>query len=99
MKYQDIEVGLDFDPEPGLADNGDLETDLQDLLEVVGEAAEADKSCVAIFVDELQYVKEDELGGHDNRVASNIPEASAGDHDRGGSAPGAGSHGQGQILR
>ncbi len=25
VKYQDIEVGLDFDPEPGLADNGDLE--------------------------------------------------------------------------
>ena len=29
VRYQDIEVGLDFDPEPGLADNGDLETDLQ----------------------------------------------------------------------
>jgi hypothetical protein len=27
LKYQDIEVGLDFDPEPGLADNGDLEHD------------------------------------------------------------------------
>lgn len=25
VKYQDIEVGIDFDPEPGLADNGDLE--------------------------------------------------------------------------
>ncbi len=61
VKYQDIEVGLDFDPEPGLADNGDLETDLQDLLEVVGSAAKADESCVALFVDELQYVKEDEL--------------------------------------
>ena len=24
VKYNDIEVGLDFDPEPGLADNGDL---------------------------------------------------------------------------
>ncbi len=61
VKYQDIEVGLDFDPEPGLADNGDLETDLQDLFEVVGVAVGADNSCVAIFVDELQYVKEDEL--------------------------------------
>jgi len=61
VKYQDIEVGLDIAPEPGLADNGDLETDLQDLLEVVGKAAEADRSCVGLFVDELQYVKEDEL--------------------------------------
>ena len=33
VKYADIEVGLDFDPEPGLADNGDLEHDLQALLE------------------------------------------------------------------
>ena len=61
MKYQDIEVGLDFDPEPGLADNGDLETDLPDLLEVVGAAAKADGTCLALFVDEIQYVKEDEL--------------------------------------
>ena len=61
VKFQDIEVGLDFDPEPGLADNGDLEADLQDLLEVVGDAARADESCLTLFVDELQYVKEDEL--------------------------------------
>ena len=61
VKYQDIEVGLDFDPEPGLADSGDLESDLQDLLEAVGLAARSDKRCVALFVDELQYVKEDEL--------------------------------------
>ena len=61
VKYQDIEVGLDFDSEPGLADNGDLEIDLQELLEVVGEAARADGTCVGIFLDELQYVREDEL--------------------------------------
>lgn len=41
VKYQDIEVGFDFDPEPGLADNGDLEQDLQTLLEAAGEAARA----------------------------------------------------------
>ena len=61
VKYQDIEVGLDFPPEPGLADNGDLETDLQALFEVVAEAAAADNTCVAIFIDELQYVAEAEL--------------------------------------
>ncbi|MDE0207809.1 MAG: ATP-binding protein, partial [Candidatus Tectomicrobia bacterium] len=59
--YQDIEVGLDFDPEPGLADNGDLEMDLQELFEVVGAAARADGTCLALLVDELQYVKEEEL--------------------------------------
>ena len=61
VTYSDIEVGLDFAPEPGLADNGDLELDLLDLLGVVGEAAKADDTCVAMFIDELQYVKEDEL--------------------------------------
>lgn len=61
VTYQDIEVGLDFDPEPGLADNGDLEIDLQELFEVIGTAAKADETCVALLIDELQYVKEDEL--------------------------------------
>ena len=61
VKYHDIEVGLDFEPEPGLADNGDLEADMQDLFEAVGAAARADGTCIALFVDEIQYVKEDEL--------------------------------------
>lgn len=61
VTYSDIEVGLDFDPEPGLADNGDLESDLQDLLGAVGAAAKAGDTCVALFIDELQYVKENEL--------------------------------------
>ncbi|MCE2449944.1 MAG: ATP-binding protein, partial [Candidatus Latescibacteria bacterium] len=61
VKYQDIEVGLDFEPESGLADNGDLEIDLQALFEVVGAAAKADATCMALFIDELQYVEENEL--------------------------------------
>ena len=61
LKYADIEVGLDFDPEAGLADNGDLEHDLQTLLETTGEAAKAAGTALVMFIDELQYVKEDEL--------------------------------------
>lgn len=61
FKYQDIEVGLDFEPEPGLADNGDLEHDLQALLETVGEAARQAGTALVLFIDELQYVPEDEL--------------------------------------
>lgn len=60
-KYQDIEFGLDIDPEPGLADNGDLELDLQALLEAVGEACASADTGLVMFVDELQYVAEDEL--------------------------------------
>ena len=61
IKYQDIEVGVDFDPEPGLADNGDLEHDLQALLEAVGAAAQKAGTALVLFIDELQYVEEDQL--------------------------------------
>lgn len=61
VTFHDIEVGLDLEPEPGLADNGDLEHDLQALLEVVGEAARRAGTALILFVDELQYVEEDQL--------------------------------------
>lgn len=61
IKYGDIEVGLDYDVEPGLADNGDLEHDLQALLETVGAAAQKAGTALIMFIDELQYVKEPEL--------------------------------------
>jgi len=61
IKYQDLEVGLDYDPEPGLADNGDLEHDLQALFQQVGQAAQAAGTAEAIFIDELQHVVEDQL--------------------------------------
>ena len=61
LKYNDIEVGFDMEPEPGLADNGDLEHDLQDLLEAAGQAAQKVGSSLVLFVDELQYVQEDQL--------------------------------------
>lgn len=61
LKYQDIEVGLDYDPEPGLADNGDLELDLAVLLEQIGAAAKAAGTAFVMFIDELQYVDEPEM--------------------------------------
>lgn len=61
VKYEDIEVGFDFDPEPGLADNADLEHDLQDLLEAVGAAAQRAGTALIMFIDELQYVPEEQL--------------------------------------
>jgi AAA ATPase domain len=61
MKYQDIEVGIDYEPEPGLADNGDLARDLEALLEAAGAAAKAARTALALFIDELQYVSEREL--------------------------------------
>jgi hypothetical protein len=61
VKYSDIEVGIDYEPEAGIADNGDLEHDLQALFEAVGEAAKLAGTVFAMFIDELQYVGEEEL--------------------------------------
>ncbi len=61
VKYNDIEVGFDVPPELGLADNGDLEGDLAVLLEQVGHAAQNANTAVILFIDELQYLKEDQF--------------------------------------
>lgn len=61
VTYSDIEVGFDHEAEPGLADNGDLEHDLQALIEQTGRAAKAAGTALAIFIDELQYVPEAQL--------------------------------------
>jgi hypothetical protein len=57
----DVELGLGIDSEKGTADSGDLESDLADLFEAIGHAAKARKTAVAIIIDELQYVKEQEF--------------------------------------
>ena len=44
-----------------MADNGDLEHDLQALLEAAGTAVRGADTALAIFVDELQYVEEVQL--------------------------------------
>lgn len=61
FKYDDIQVSFDVEPEPGLADNGDLEHDLQALLEAAGAAAAEGNTAIAMFVDEMQYVEEGQL--------------------------------------
>jgi AAA ATPase domain len=61
VKYRDIEVSTDFEPERGLADSGDLDTDLTDLLASVGTAAREYRTGIVLFIDELQYVHDDQL--------------------------------------
>ena len=61
VAMHDVEISVDLQPERGQADSGDLDADLQDLFSAVGAAAQASGTCVALFVDELQYVEEDQL--------------------------------------
>lgn len=58
LKYSDVEFNVDFSPELGLADSGDLETDITDLLVCVGETAAERKTAVVLFIDEVQYIPE-----------------------------------------
>jgi hypothetical protein len=62
IKYDDIEVGFDYEPEAGLADNGDLEGDLTAVLEQVGIAASKANTAAVLFLDELQYLEEEQFG-------------------------------------
>ncbi len=61
VTYHDVEIGFDFEPEAGLADSGDLDNDLADLLISVGAAAQARQTAVILYIDELQYVAETQL--------------------------------------
>jgi len=61
VKYRDIEIGWDAEPESGLADSGDLHLDLQSLMAAVGRAAQAADAVAVFLIDELQYVKQREL--------------------------------------
>ncbi|MBA3069618.1 MAG: ATP-binding protein [Hyphomonas sp.] len=55
------EYSLSVDPEPGTSDTGNLETDLPDLFLRIGAAAKAAGKGWALLIDEVQYLKGDEL--------------------------------------
>jgi len=57
VKYQDIELSLDVEPETGLADSSDLDMDLADLLSTLGKTAIDRNTVIVLYFDELQYVR------------------------------------------
>lgn len=56
----DFEVSVD--PEPGVADSGELELDMAELFLKVGDAAKAAGRGWALLIDEMQYLSTKELG-------------------------------------
>ena len=60
LSYGELEASIDLG-EIGIADNGDLESDLIDLIDIVGAAAGERGTALVLFIDELQYVEEREL--------------------------------------
>jgi hypothetical protein len=61
VKYGDVEVGLGIEPELGVGDSGDLESDLPEVFAALGEAGKARATVVVLLIDELQYLGENEL--------------------------------------
>jgi hypothetical protein len=59
VKIGEVEIG--FEPDPGVADSGDLDSDLTDLLVAVAEAASKAETGVVLIMDELQYLDSEEL--------------------------------------
>ncbi|HVU29604.1 MAG TPA: ATP-binding protein [Sphingomicrobium sp.] len=60
-----ISVGdfeLSVDPEPGVADSGNLEYDITELFLKIGEAAKAAGRGWVLLIDEVQYLSAEELG-------------------------------------
>ena len=62
VKYHDLELSFDTAPIEGEADSGDLEIDLSALMERVGEAAKVAGTALILFLDEVQYLPEDQFG-------------------------------------
>lgn len=62
VAYQDFSISLDMGPDAGTAGTGDIEIDLPDLFQAVGNAAREQNTGVALFIDEIQYLESNELG-------------------------------------
>ncbi len=60
MSLGDVKIGLS---EPARADSGNLDVDLPELLVATAQAAKAADTSVAVLIDEVQHLTEDELRG------------------------------------
>lgn len=61
VKFNDIELGVELPVEKGLADSGNLDHDLTELMMSVGQAAQEQGTAVVLFIDEIQHVPEEQL--------------------------------------
>ena len=55
------EMTIAVDPEPGVADSGDLENDLPELFVKLGEAAQEAGKAWTLLIDEVQYLRSKDL--------------------------------------
>jgi hypothetical protein len=58
-----VNLGVEAEDEPGLADSGNIQYDLPDLFMLIGKAAEAAGRGWLLLIDEVQYLSEPDLSG------------------------------------
>lgn len=63
IEVASVTVGVDPEPEPGLAESGDIQHDLPDLFGQIGRAAQAAGKGWVLLIDEVQYLSEKDLSG------------------------------------
>ena len=61
LKYDDVEFSVDLGKQPGIADSGDFEHDLMELFVTLSETVKQKKTALALFIDEIQYIPEDQF--------------------------------------
>ncbi len=59
IEFAGLDIGVE--PEPGLADTGDLQYDLPDLFTLIGKAAQAAGRGWLLLIDEVQYLSDPDL--------------------------------------
>lgn len=59
VRYGDLQ--LDVQAEAGVADSGDLEADLPELIAALGRAAKARETGIALVIDEIQFLGERDM--------------------------------------
>lgn len=58
LKYNEFELDIDVDAVTGIADTGNFQNDLIELILNLGNVARKSNKQVAFFIDEIQYLKE-----------------------------------------
>lgn len=61
ISYCDLDFGLDVEALSGKADTGHFQNDLTELFLQLGRAAKESGKSLAIFIDEVQYLKKDDF--------------------------------------
>ncbi len=62
LSFANVEIGIDLDAAPGVAESGDLACDLSDVFTLIGTAARKSGKAWVLLIDEVQSLSRKDLG-------------------------------------